>query len=262
MLHPSKNPGQQTSESPHAEDQLSQAHLLLELAARVHRLEDEIEHLLVRTVELEARARPEETENRAESAPMKEAPASPPAPARPFSPPVEIVRNGLAVTPEADTYLQERIAQLERFYRPIISKRVVLEGPVGHHQTGGPFTVNLYLDVPGRMVNVSRQHSDDLHVAIRSTFDAAQRQLEDHARKQRPKVSPTVSPPRGRVIRLFPDAGYGFIAATDDGHEIYFHQNSVLADRFQELNVGDEVRFAEEQGEHGPQASTVAVPGD
>ena len=259
MTHPSKDPSRRPPELPH-EQQPSQGHLLLELAARVHRLEDEVERLLMRTVDLEAQNRSENDNGWAAGAPARR-PAAPSAPPTPPAP-IEIVRNGLAVTPEADRYLQERLAQLHRFYRPIISKRVVLEGPVGHHQTGGPFTVDLYLDVPGRMITVTHQHSDDLHVAIRATFDAAQRQLEDHARKQRAEVSPTVAPPRGRVIRLFPEAGYGFIAAAGDGHEVYFHRNSVLGDSFEELNVGDEVRFAEEQGEHGPQASTVALPGE
>jgi len=41
--------------------------------------------------------------------------------------------------------------------------------------------------------------------------------------------------------------------------EIYFHKNSVLGRAFPRLKVGTTVRFAEEQGERGPQASTVHV---
>jgi len=52
----------------------------------------------------------------------------------------------------------------------------------------------------------------------------------------------------------------GFIA-TADGQELYFHRNSVLEDAFDRLEVGTEVRFAEEQGNEGPQASTVALLG-
>jgi cold shock CspA family protein len=50
--------------------------------------------------------------------------------------------------------------------------------------------------------------------------------------------------------------GYGFIEASD-GREIYFHRNSVLGDGFDDLEVGATVTFNEEQGERGPQASTV-----
>jgi cold shock CspA family protein len=60
------------------------------------------------------------------------------------------------------------------------------------------------------------------------------------------------------VVRLFPQEGYGFLQAPD-GREIYFHEKSVLKGAFGRLKVGDEVRYAEELGEEGPQASTVAV---
>ena len=66
----------------------------------------------------------------------------------------------------------------------------------------------------------------------------------------------TVRPARGKVARLFSEAGYGFLTA-DDGHEVYFHRNSVLADEFDLLETGDEVKFTEEPGEKGPQASSL-----
>jgi cold shock CspA family protein len=67
-------------------------------------------------------------------------------------------------------------------------------------------------------------------------------------------------PPEGRIIRILREEGYGFIEATD-GRELYFHRNSVLDDAFDHLEVGSEVRFAEENGEKGPQASTVRFLG-
>jgi ribosomal subunit interface protein len=172
---------------------------------------------------------------------------------------LKVQTNGVIVTPEADAYLRERIEQLRHFYKRIASVRVVLDAPEGHHRTGGPYQVDVHAEVPGRDIHVTRQRSSNLHVAIAAAFDAAQRQLEDHARIQRGDVSPTVTPPRGRVVRLFPKEGYGFIAAAD-GHELYFHRNSVLEGLFDRLTVGTEVRFAEELGERGPQASTVALP--
>ncbi|MBA4181122.1 MAG: hypothetical protein C0506_11085 [Anaerolinea sp.] len=175
-------------------------------------------------------------------------------------PPIEIQRNNVIVDPEAESYLAERLAHLPTFYPAILSTRVVLDAPLGHHRSGGPFSVNLFVDVPGTVVAVTRQRAEDLHVAIKEAFDAAQRQLEDYAREQRGEVSPLEAQPRGRVVRLFPDRGYGFLAA-EDGHELYFHRNSVLEDSFPRLEVGMEVRYAEELGEKGPQASTVALPG-
>lgn len=49
---------------------------------------------------------------------------------------------------------------------------------------------------------------------------------------------------------------YGRIQ-TSDGREVYFHRNSVVNGDFNSLDVGGEVRFDEESGDQGPQASTV-----
>jgi cold shock CspA family protein len=53
---------------------------------------------------------------------------------------------------------------------------------------------------------------------------------------------------------------FGFLR-TSDGREIYFHRNSVLDGGFDKLRPGTAVTFVEEQGEQGPQASTVHVTG-
>jgi cold shock CspA family protein len=55
-----------------------------------------------------------------------------------------------------------------------------------------------------------------------------------------------------------PDEGYGFLA-TEDGREFYFNKQSVLNRGFARLQVGTGVTFVEEQGEKGPQASTVRI---
>ena len=62
--------------------------------------------------------------------------------------------------------------------------------------------------------------------------------------------------PAGRVARLDPSGEFGFIETTD-GREIYFHRNSVLNDAFHRLKLGTAVAYSEEEGEKGPQASTV-----
>jgi cold shock CspA family protein len=54
--------------------------------------------------------------------------------------------------------------------------------------------------------------------------------------------------------------GYGFLTA-QDGREIYFDRRSVLNDAFDRLEEGTPVRYMEEPGAEGPQASTVAAAG-
>ena len=93
-------------------------------------------------------------------------------------------------------------------------------------------------------------------MALRDAFDAARRQLQDYARRQRADTKVHVEPPHGRVSKLLPD--YGFLT-TPDGREIYFHRNSVLGDAFETLAIDTPVRFVEEEGDKGPQASTVRI---
>jgi len=59
----------------------------------------------------------------------------------------------------------------------------------------------------------------------------------------------------GRVTYLDVEKEWGWIEP-DDGRRVYFHRNSVLGG-VDQLEVGDEVRFTEEEGNEGPQASTV-----
>jgi ribosomal subunit interface protein len=169
---------------------------------------------------------------------------------------LQIKGHDYPVTGEIEKYIRERAARLDRFYPRILGVRVVLEAPVGHHRQGGPFTVRIETDVPGTLLTASREVTDDLHVAIRTSFSAMERQLRAYASRQRGDMKAASGPPVGRVTRMVPDEGYGFLEAPD-GHEVYFHEHSVLGGKFRELTPGRRVRFHEEEGLQGPQASTV-----
>jgi len=47
--------------------------------------------------------------------------------------------------------------------------------------------------VPGSEIAVTREHDEDVQVALRDAFDAARRQLEDYAREKRGDVKRHVS---------------------------------------------------------------------
>ena len=103
---------------------------------------------------------------------------------------------------------------------------------------------------------VTKQRADDLHVAIRTSFDAVERRLEDYVRLRRGDVKVHTEPLRGEVARVFPDEGYGFIE-TPEGVEVYFHERAVRKGKFGDLQPGDMVVYGEEMGEEGPQANFV-----
>jgi len=174
--------------------------------------------------------------------------------------PVQITLRDISPSEAVEGYIRERAAKLDAFYDRIMSCRVVVEAPVRHHRKGGPFKVRIDLTVPGDELVVNKQSDEDIYVAIREAFDAIRRRLEDYVRRQRGSVKTHEPPPLAHVSKLFPEEGYGFLE-TPDGTEIYFHRNSVLGAGFDRLEIGTKVRFVEEPGDQGPQASTVTVIG-
>ena len=173
--------------------------------------------------------------------------------------PLKITSRDFQLSQALEAEIREKAAALEIYYERLSSCEVTVRAPaIKHHRKGGPFEIDIRLTVPGRELVVDHQAKEELQPAIREAFDAARRQLEDFAREQRGSVKMHEPTALGRIARLERDAGYGFIE-TPDGREIYFHCNSVLDWAFDKLEVGAEVRFAEEEGEQGPQASTVIL---
>lgn len=180
--------------------------------------------------------------------------------------PIEIDFHELDVSPSIQKMLEDHVRVLESRYGRITSCRVVVTGPGHRHHTGGLFDVRIHLSLPqGREVGVSRvDHSDerlsDIRFAINDAFKRARRQLQDQARKLQGQTKHHEPTPAGTITRIDPSGEFGFIAAPD-GQEIYFHKNSVLAGAFERLKPGARVTFVEEEGEKGPQASTVRLMG-
>jgi ribosomal subunit interface protein len=161
-----------------------------------------------------------------------------------------------------ESRIRKRIDKLEQMFGRMIGCEVVVESPHRHQRQGKVYRVRVHAKVPGAEIVAGRdpaehQAHEDVYVAVRDTFDAVERRLEDHARRRRGAVKTHEAQPTGRVAKLFPEAGYGFLV-TPEGREIYFHRNSVV-DGFDRLEIGRVVRFAEEPGENGPQATTVAA---
>lgn len=172
--------------------------------------------------------------------------------------PLHVVAKNISLSEAAEATIREKAAKLEEFYNRITSCCVTVEAPHKHHHKGIIYNVRIDITVPGEEILINRQGNEDLYVAIRDSFDAARRRLEDYARKQRGQVKTHETQPHGMVIKLFPEGGYGFLLGQGN-YEIYFHRNAVLDNAFDRLKVGTKVRYVEEMGENGPQASTVAI---
>jgi cold shock CspA family protein/ribosome-associated translation inhibitor RaiA len=180
--------------------------------------------------------------------------------------PLQISFEGIQHSDAIEARIREEAAKLEQFFDRIISGRVVVARPQHRHHKGDIYLIKVHLVVPDAAdIVVSREPAatgahEDVYVTIRDAFRAARRQLQDVVRKRSGDVKEHDVPPHGIISALYPKTDHGFIAAAD-GREIYFHRNSVANGHFDQLQVGQEVRFSEAQGDKGPQASIVRPVG-
>lgn len=102
--------------------------------------------------------------------------------------PLQVSFHGIAHSEALYGAIRKKAEELERFYDRIVSCRVVLELAGRHQRKGKPYTARIDLKVPGGEIAVTREHDEDVQVALRDAFDAARRRLEDYARTQRGDV--------------------------------------------------------------------------
>ena len=194
---------------------------------------------------------------------------------------MQITFRNMKRSKEVEGWITDEVAKLETFYNRLMRCRVAVEIPHRHHKRGWPYHIRIDLTVPGGEIVVKREPSlnararrlgereskkqmevhishKQLRQAIDDAFKAAGRRLQDYGRRQRGDVKSLSLLSEARVSMILPQEGYGFLTS-DDGREIYFHKNSVLGRAFSRVKVGTTVRFVEEAGEKGPQASTVRI---
>ncbi len=181
--------------------------------------------------------------------------------------PVEVAFRHYEPSDQVRAEIVAQARRLEKFSARITSCHIVVTGPQNRRRNGDVFDVELRIAMPNHkdiIVDNCRDNAPEREhalVAIRQAFNAARRQIEDAERDMRGEVkihAPETPQARGRVKKLMPVGEYGFIEA-DDGREIYFHRKAVANKAFGRLNVGDEVRFVEDEGLRGQQAKSVEM---
>ena len=172
--------------------------------------------------------------------------------------PLQITAHNFILSPAEERVIRDAAAKLGEFASRIVSCRVAIEVPKGRGRSGRQYRIHVKLAVPGGEIVVRRRSDEAIPAAVQKAFKAVGRRLQDHVRRQRGDVKFPQRAPQGVVTRLFSWEGYGFLTS-EDGREIYFDRRSVLNDAFDHLQEGAKVRYVEEPGEQGPQASTVAA---
>ena len=102
----------------------------------------------------------------------------------------QIVYHNIEQSDSITEAVQKRVDKLRRYCSDIIGGRVVLDCPHNNHHKGKVYSVALELQTPNKPVMVTQDQHDnhaheDLYVAIRDAFNAAERQLKSVDKKHR-----------------------------------------------------------------------------
>jgi ribosome-associated translation inhibitor RaiA len=95
--------------------------------------------------------------------------------------PLQVTFRNFPRSDALDARIREKAAKLESLFPRIMSCHVVVEALDRHHHKGRQFSVRLDIRVPGHEVAVDRSHDEDVYVALRDTFAAAGRRLDEVA---------------------------------------------------------------------------------
>lgn len=177
--------------------------------------------------------------------------------------PLEITFRNLDRSETLAAVIEDKYRQLERFYRHMISMHVMVEASYKRQNKDKRYCVTIETRLSGRHLVTSRSPAmeigqTELIPTVNDAFRAMARKLEDYSRRQRSDAKHHELPAQGRIARIFPEQGYGFIILTD-GQEIYFHKNNVTHKAFLALEQDTPVRVVLDEiaSTDGPQASTV-----
>ena len=102
--------------------------------------------------------------------------------------PLQITLRNLPHSPALEELIRRRAEKLDVFRPGITSCVVTVDAPHRHQRHGREFAVRIDLHVPGRDIVITREHDEDVYVALREAFDVAVRQIDEHARVLRGEV--------------------------------------------------------------------------
>lgn len=171
---------------------------------------------------------------------------------------IEIQTQHVDMQPEWRALIDERLARLSERYSRLIRVHVTLKR--GRHHQHGTEEVAIVATYPGATLRAAKQE-EGMRDAVHAALDALERELAAHHDERRHFGKVPGPRSSGTIARLFTDRGYGFIVS-DEGEDIYFHQNALHELDFASLPLGLPVELEIQRGEQGLQASRVFPVGE
>jgi cold shock CspA family protein/ribosome-associated translation inhibitor RaiA len=161
----------------------------------------------------------------------------------------------IAMAPRWKTSVEQYMEKLQRGFADVTHARVTLEKNL-HHKKGRVASAQVVLSVRGATMTANKTEKT-FEEAIKAAFLAVGRELKAYRGKLKStEVRLAPAPLTGIIDSLNRTQGHGFILI-EGGDLVYFHQNAVHGLDFETLEEGTRVSFNVEQGDKGPQATTV-----
>jgi ribosome-associated translation inhibitor RaiA/cold shock CspA family protein len=157
------------------------------------------------------------------------------------------------VGPEVREWITQRLEALDTPYQDILHARVTLLKHERHHK--GSEEVRIFVTLPGKTLPATGT-GETLDDALYEAMEIITQDLRTFRTRRQYAVKTPGPRPRGRIVRLFPESGYGFIE-TESHREVYFHAHALHGIAFATLTVGMPVELEIEEGHAGLQASRV-----
>jgi ribosomal subunit interface protein len=173
--------------------------------------------------------------------------------------PLQITFRDIDHSAAVEARIREKIDKLDTFYNHITSCKVVVGMVQKHQQQGKLHNISIFVSVPGKEFAVSHQPNENLYLAIQGAMDSLREQLDTYHRRLYGDTKDHGERLPGEIVRLMEDDCYGFIA-DEEKNEYYFNLTHLIGVKFNQLHVGDKVRFMPAVGNEGLQARRVSVP--
>lgn len=166
---------------------------------------------------------------------------------------LHIDAQNIDLEPDLQTWITERLDALNAPDQDILHARVTAVKSVHHLQ--GSDEARVVLVLSGKTLSATRM-GDTIADALYEVLDVIERELHDFRTVRRGVVKEPGPRLHGRIVRVFPDEGYGFIE-TEAHREVYFHAHAVHSIPFEQLHVNMVVDLDIEAGHAGLQATRV-----
>ena len=107
--------------------------------------------------------------------------------------PLQITFRQMETSEGLETRIRELVGRFEKFSDNILRCHIIIEPLPGHSRQGALYEFRIALTLPDQEIAISRTHPidrshEDPYVALRDTFRAARRKLQEYERRRRGDV--------------------------------------------------------------------------